>query len=206
MPRRPARRFRPAPDPLEPRALLSVATPTPAPTRPPAIGTPLVIRPAAEPTRASSLVAHFFGPYTTTPGRSADVRAQTLLRGGGGANVFRHGDLLLTLAVPADPSEPITGTASLFDKNYPQTGTALVLDLEGPAPGAAAPGGRVTRLGWTVSDSSQGAFTDASGSGTVEFRWRPAGRSGRLPERGSLGVQFRGRIETNPALNPIRID
>jgi hypothetical protein len=201
MPRRRAR-TRLAIEPLEGRALLSAVAAMPA--RRPAIGLPLVIRPASGPSREASFVAHFYGPYTTAPGRSADVRSQTLLRGGGGANLFRHGDLLLTLSVPADPSRPITGTASLFDKNYPQTGTALVLDLEGPNTPDAL--GRVSRLGWTVSDSSQGAFTDADGSGAVEFRWRPAGRGTRLPGRGSLGVQFRGRVETNPALNPIRID
>lgn len=148
--------------------------------------------------------ATFFGPYVLGRGRFVEQARQASFQGGGTSSAFLHGNFLMALFTPEDPSEPITGTATLFDKNYPQTGNSLVLDLTADRDSMRE--GLPTRLSWEVSDSSQGAFLEAKGQGTATIRYLPGGP---LPARalaaGRAGVQFRGQVITNGAVNPLRV-
>ncbi|MBX6314278.1 MAG: hypothetical protein IRY99_15405 [Isosphaeraceae bacterium] len=148
--------------------------------------------------------AAFKGRYTIGPGRTFDQKSQTFLSAGGTATAFLHGEVLLAVFTPQDPSQPITGTASLFDRDYPQTGNLLILDLQGDP--SSERNGRPTHLTWTVNDNSSGTFAGAEGQGTVELSYVPRGK---LPPRATgagLGfVQFRGELNTNGTTNPLRV-
>src|SRR4051794_22715548 len=78
--------------------------------------------------------ARFRGQFFTGPGRFTDVALQTHVTAGGTSNQFLHGNVLIGINTPTDPTQPVTGTAELFDKNVSTTGTVLVLSLTGTAP------------------------------------------------------------------------
>jgi hypothetical protein len=145
-----------------------------------------------------SFFAAFTGPFTIGRGQSQSERLRTFLKGNGTSNRFLKGNLKLALSTPADPTRPISGTATLFDQNYPQTGNQLVLDLIGPP----SVDGRPPVLSWKVGDGSSGAFTNTVGEGTLELRFHPGGDRPRPAlVAGNAGVQFRGRLVSDRTVN-----
>jgi hypothetical protein len=139
--------------------------------------------------------AHFQGPYTTGPGRLTNQALLTFVNAGGTSNQFLHGNVLIAINTPSDPTQPVTGTAQLFDKNVATTGTSLVLDLQGNAPaGLLKP---PTQLTWTVDSSSGGQYTNATGQGTLNIIYFPGGRRpARALQAGTAGAVFQGQVFT----------
>ena len=109
----------------------------------------------------------------------------------------------MALFNPVDPTQPITGEAALIVKNVANTGNLLALTLHGdPQPGDH---GLPTRLTWTVDDNSGGNYTGATGQGTAQIVYFPAGK---LPKRafgaGRFGIVFRGEVATVGVFNVVR--
>lgn len=150
--------------------------------------------------------ATFSGQFTQGPGRLTSQASQIFLSGGGQSSAFRHGDLQLALFMPKDPSAAVTGSAALIVKNVSNSGNLLALNLQGTTQ-QLDQFGRPTLLNWTVGDGSGGTFSDATGSGTLEIRYRPFGRPNRRGvSTGGVNVLFRGQIDTigvNNVLLPI---
>src|SRR5262249_7530946 len=116
---------------------------------------------------------------------------------GGTSNQFLHGNVLIGMNTPADPTQPVTGTAQLYDKNVSTTGTVLVLNLTGAAP--TDPERPPTHLTWTVDGSPEGSYSNATGPGTLDLIYFP-GRGIRHPQRallsGIAGAVFKGQVNT----------
>src|SRR3954468_22305434 len=162
----PSRRHEVCVEGLEPRDLLSVlplhraqiarvahaitSAQTPTPTPAPAPTPHEVVR--------EQFSARFQGQFFTGPGRFTDEALRTQMNAGGTSNQFLHGNVLINIASPKDPTRPVTGTAQLFEKNVSTTGTILVLDLTGTAP--ADPTRPPSHLTWTVNSSSSGTYTN----------------------------------------------
>jgi hypothetical protein len=94
----------------------------------------------------------------------------------------------------------------LIVKNVTNSGNLLDVDINSSTARFDAQG-RPTLLAWSVTDNSGGLFTNATGSGTVQIRYRPMGRMGRHGNgTGGADVVFRGQIDTigvNNMLRPI---
>ena len=148
--------------------------------------------------------AAFNGSYVVGPGRIEGQALRTYMNVAGTSSAFLHGQAQVALAIPTDPTQGLTGTATLLDKNYAQTGNFLMLDLQGdPQP---SPDGRPMRLTWSVADSSSGTFAGAGGQGILVVSYHPGGR--RPPQAlhwGRVGVQFRGQITLNGTTNPLLV-
>jgi hypothetical protein len=133
--------------------------------------------------------ARFSGPLRIGPGRSSAQSASVYIRAGGTSNAFFRGIVLIGLTIPADPTAPVTGLASIFPSNESATGSNLVLDLTAPRPADGSP---PTVLGWTVDGASGGLWANAVGSGTLTLR---------LNRRGTAGAIFQGNIVTTGVTN-----
>jgi hypothetical protein len=142
-----------------------------------------------------SFDARFQGPFTTGPGRFTNEALLTFVKGGGTSNQFLHGDVLIKITTPKDPTQPVTGTAELLSKTVATSGTILVLDLTGRAPAnPLQPPGHLT---WTVSGSSSGTYTNATGQGTLDLIYFPGGkRPQRAFQAGTAGAVFHGQVNT----------
>src|SRR5262249_50646917 len=81
--------------------------------------------------RREQFVARFVGPYSVVPGRTSTEAMQPLIQGAGTANTMLHSDIQIRLVTPKDPTLPIGGTTTIFDRNV-NTNTALGLDLAAP--------------------------------------------------------------------------
>jgi hypothetical protein len=139
--------------------------------------------------------ARFQGPFTTGPGRFKNDALLVHMSGGGTANQFLHGNVLIQVTRPTDPTQPVTGTAELFAKNVATTGTVLVLDLAGTAP--SDPMKPPAHLTWTVNPSSGGLYTNSTGQGTLDLVYFPGGkRPQRTFQAGTAGAVFQGQINT----------
>ena len=157
----------------------STATPVPTPHE--------MVREAFE--------ARFQGPYNTGPGRFTSDALLTHVNAGGTSNQFLHGNVLIQITTPRDPTQPVTGTAELFEKNVATTGTILVLDLTGTSP--ADPTRPPSHLNWTVNGNSSGFYTNAKGQGTLNLIYFPGGRRPqRSFQAGNAGSVFQGQIYT----------
>ena len=89
-------------------------------------GTP---KPAA--LKREQFTARFVGPYSVVPGRTTTEATQTLIQGAGTANTMLHSDIQIRLVTPKDPSLPIGGVLTIFDRNL-NSNTVLGFDLSAP--------------------------------------------------------------------------
>lgn len=134
--------------------------------------------------------ATFSGFYVVGPGRFSSQASQISVRGAGRSNCFLHGEMLMKVATPKDPTQPTTGAMTMFDRNM-SNGSQLGLLLTA-VPGAVDSHGRPTRFTFeTDSDVSGGAFTASSGEGILTVRYQATGRSG-----GRAFLVARGNVYT----------
>lgn len=148
--------------------------------------------------------ARFAGSFATGAGRFTDQAMQVYVKGGGTSSAFLHADIQMALYTPADPTGQTTGTAALIVKNVTNSGNLLVLDLQGDTT-TLDRAGRPTHFTWTVDGSSGGTFGGATGQGTVDIYYRGGGKLPRQAKgAGSVGVIFKGLIDTNGVTNLLR--
>ena len=120
-------------------------------------------------------VARYVGTYTVGAGRTSDESIQTFITAAGSANTMRHSDIQLLLVTPKDPSLPIGGVSTIFDRNL-NTNTVLGFDVA-----AAQSPLFINRLGLpsflpTVSldvNLSAGTYDEAYAVGTMSIRYTP---------------------------------
>jgi hypothetical protein len=162
--------------------------------------------------RRQQFSARYVGPYSVVPGKTTTQAIQTLIQGAGTANTMLHSDVQMRLVTPKDPSLPIGGVLSIFDRNI-NTNTVLGLDL-------AAAQSNVDRAGrpndfTTVTidaNISAGTYVEGYAQGTVKIRYIPGGRRsvpGALSQ-GTAIVTIHAQIYTanaafllrNVSLNP----
>ncbi len=206
-------RFDPLLERLEGRQILSV-TPliyfgSPGSTPPPgavATAAPSVVPhlPTAREQVLEKFFALFKGVYQASPARFTDQVQQFFFAASGLSSGFKHGDIEMAVYTPADPSQPVTGSAFMIVKNYGNTGNSLGVDLTADASSLDALG-RPTQMTWTVNGNSGGAFADATGSGTLDIKYFPShGHARGLFGSAQVGLIFQGTITTNRVTNSVR--
>jgi len=135
--------------------------------------------------------AVFTGPFAIGPGRYSDQAHILYMRGVGGSNFFRHGNINLGIVIPKDPSAQVTGEAVLADKNV-NSGGILGLQIVADQFDQF---GRPTHLIF-VEDPNiySGAFFVESSTGTVDIGYHG----------GAATVVFNGNVYTSGLTNPLR--
>lgn len=153
-----------------------------------------------------NFTAIFYGPYIIGPPRYTGYVSQTYASAGGFSTAFLRGNVQLGFQTPSSASQGPTGTATLFPKNYMLVSSILTLQIQGDP--TQPHDGRPTMLNWVVSTGS-GAFTGASGSGTLQLIYRP-GNGGFLHAsgwgRGNVALIFRGVLFLSGTNNALRIN
>jgi hypothetical protein len=81
--------------------------------------------------RKEQFRAHFVGTYTEGAGSTTDEARQVLITGAGSTNQMLHSDIQMLLVTPNDPSSPIGGVATIFDRNI-NTNSTAGFDLAAP--------------------------------------------------------------------------
>lgn len=166
-----------------------------------------VLNPVGTPTRRQALKtsfgAGFNGTYEVGPGRYSFEASQIFISGKGGSSAFLHGDVLVRIAVPNDPSVPPTGILTMFDKNR-TSGSAIGLSLTAD-PASLDRFGRPTRFDYQIGDNpiSSGTFAADQGQGTVRIYYGPP--RGRGIQQGPAMVLVRGQLYTTGATNPLLV-
>lgn len=125
--------------------------------------------------KREQFTARYVGPYSVVPGKTTTQATQTLIQGAGTANTMLHSDLQVRLVTPSDPSLPIGGVLSIFDRNI-NTNTVLGLDLA--APQSAVDGtGRPNRFTTVTLDPniSSGVYVEGYSEGVVVIHYIPGG-------------------------------
>src|SRR5262249_10514866 len=140
----------------------------------------LALAPTGNPTpserRRQQFVARFVGPYSVQPGRTNTEAIQTLIQGAGTANTMLHCDIQIRFTTPKDPSLPIGGVSTIFDRNL-NTNTALGLDLAAPQSNVDR-GGRPNHIPTVTLDVNQSAGTYVQGfaQGVMNIHYIPGPR------------------------------
>jgi hypothetical protein len=144
--------------------------------------------------------------------RFTDQKAQFLYAGSGGSNRNVALRLVMRLYTPLDPTAPVTGLASVRNRDVATTGTNLILDLTGSTANLDA-FGRPTHLTWTVDGSSGGSYAGAvavnpdgtPGVGTLDITY--SGNPNHAPHggvnAGSANAILRGFIQTNNGVTQV---
>jgi hypothetical protein len=153
--------------------------------------------------------AVFYGPYIIGPPRFSGDVSQTYTNSGGTASAFLHGNLQLGFQTPSAASQGPAGSATLFPKDYLMTGSFLMLRLQGDPTDARD--GRATSFNWSVTSASSGAFTNASGSGTLQLVYHPGPPDGGYLHAhgrgtGNVSAIFRGTLILDGTANPLRLN
>ena len=156
--------------------------------------------------------ARYVGPYSVVPGKTTTQAAQTLIQGAGTANTMLHSDVQMRLVTPSDPSLPIGGVLSIFDRNI-NTNTVLGLDLAAPQ-SSVDRGGRPNDFSTVSLDAniSAGTYVQSYARGVVKIHYIPGGQR-TIPgaiSQGTAIVTIHAQIYTanasfllrNVSLNP----
>ncbi|MFO0951787.1 MAG: hypothetical protein U0835_11690 [Isosphaeraceae bacterium] len=212
--RKAGNRLGPSVERLEGRSLLSFYGPLrPAPARlrtaavvgdvsasnvvgapPPPLGAPS----PAEAAR-SRFVAKLAGTFETAPGRYEKQPLQGIVLTTGGSNQALRLQSQMQFFLYSDPSLTPNGQINLSAKNVSNTGNQLILDLTAD-PTSPAQHGLPTRYNFTVSDSSGGLWSNATGSGILEISYRYTGRPHGARGKGNAIIVIQGTVVTNHGL------
>ncbi len=119
--------------------------------------------------------ARYVGPYSVVPGKTTTQTQQTLIQGAGTANTMLHSDVQMRLVTPSDPSLPIGGVLSIFDRNI-NTNTVLGLDLAAPQ-SSVDQDGRPNDFSSVSVDAniSSGTYVEGYSQGVIKIRYLPGG-------------------------------
>ena len=166
---------------------------------PPAFGVNQALTPTGTVTahelRRERFVARFTGTYTIGPGRTSTEAFQTFIAATGTANTMLHSDIQVRIITPTDPSAPISGVSTIFDRNL-NSNTTLGLDLLAPQPGVDRRG-RPTQFPSLTPDvnASAGVYVDPYGQGVMTIRYLPNGkRTPGVIEQGKAIVTIHAQI------------
>ena len=126
--------------------------------------------------RKERFTAQYVGTYTVGAGRTSTEAIQTFITGVGTANTMLHSDIQLLIITPKDPTTPIGGVSTIFDRNL-NSNTALGFDLT--APSQYVDQARPAQLFPDVSidpNISSGTYVEAYSAGTMNIHYIPSGK------------------------------
>lgn len=148
-------------------------------------------------------VAAMGGPYAIGPGMFTDQALHISASGVGSSSAFLHGNYQMSIVVPKDPTQPITGVVSMFDRNI-NSGGLFSVDLTG-TPGGFDRAGRPNLFTYVTDvNLSAGIFGESDIHGTLQVRYQPSGRpSPGGFEQGTAQVLFRAQVFTVGTNNPL---
>jgi hypothetical protein len=126
--------------------------------------------------KRQQFTARYVGPYSVVPGETTTQATQTLIQGAGTANTMLHSDIQMRLVTPIDPSQPIGGVSTIFDRNL-NTNTVLGLDLSAPQSDVDS-SGRPDQFPTVTIDAniSSGTYVEGYSQGIINIRYIPGGR------------------------------
>lgn len=126
--------------------------------------------------KRQQFTARYVGPYSVVPGETTTQATQTLIQGAGTANTMLHSDIQMRLVTPIDPSQPIGGVSTIFDRNI-NTNTVLGLDLSAPQ-SAVDRSGRPDDFSTVTIDPniSAGTYVEGYSQGIVKIHYIPGGK------------------------------
>ncbi len=126
--------------------------------------------------KRAEFAARYVGPYSVVPGKTTTQALQTLIQGAGTANTMLHSDIQIRLVTPSDPSLPIGGVLTIFDRNI-NTNTVLGLDLAASQSDVDS-AGRPNFIPTVSLDAniSSGTYIEGYAQGVVKIRYIPGGR------------------------------
>ena len=140
----------------------------------------LALTPTGSPTkreqRRERFTAQYVGTYTVGAGRTSTEAAQTFITGVGTANTMLHSDIQLLIITPKDPTTPIGGVSTIFDRNL-NSNTALGFDLTTPSQYVDKAGHPNYFPDVSIDPNiSGGTYVEAYSSGTMSIRYIPSGK------------------------------
>jgi hypothetical protein len=140
------------------------------------------LAPTGTPTRRQQrrerFVAQYEGTYTVGVGATSDQKNQVFITAAGSANTMLHSDIQMLLVTPNDPTEPIGGVSSIFDRNL-NSNSALGFDLSAPQTTGYVNKNGLPDFFSTVSldaNISAGAYIEGFSQGTMNIRYIPSGK------------------------------
>jgi hypothetical protein len=145
--------------------------------------------------RRERFVAKYVGNYTMGAGRTSTEANDIFITGAGTANTMLHSDIQMLLITPTDPSTPISGVSTIFDRNI-NTNTVLGIDLATPIQEVDR-GGRPNNIQAVTLDVniSAGAYVDGFAQGTIKIHYIPSGKhSPGVISQGKAIVMIRAQI------------
>jgi hypothetical protein len=150
-------------------------------------------------------VARYLGSYTQGPGRTSTEASTTFVTGLGDANSMLHSDIQMLLVTPKDPSTPIGGVSTIFDRNI-NSNTTLGFNLSAPAQNVDR-AGRPNDLP-TVSldvNISSGVYVEGFSQGVINIHYIPSGkRTPGVISQGKAIVTIHAQIYTANAAFVLR--
>jgi hypothetical protein len=149
--------------------------------------------------RQEQFKARFVGTYTVGGGRTSTEKNEVFITGAGSANTILHADIQMLLVTPIDPSKPVGGVSSIFDRNI-NTNTVLGLDLSSPQTSATFDrAGRPVFLNKVGIDAniSSGTYVEGFSVGTVSIKYIPSAKRMRgVLSQGKAIVTIHAQIYT----------
>ena len=126
--------------------------------------------------KKEQFTARYVGPYSVVPGKTTTQAIQTLIQGAGTTSTMLHSDIQMRLVTPIDPSLPIGGVSSIFDRNI-NTNTVLGLDLSAPQSNVNG-AGRPDHFTTVTIDAniSSGTYVEGYSQGVINIKYLPGGR------------------------------
>jgi hypothetical protein len=137
--------------------------------------------------RKDRFLARYVGTFTVGAGRTSTESSQTFITAAGTANTMLHSDIQMLLVTPKDPSSPIGGVSTIFDRNI-NSNTALGLDLAAPSQNVDRAGrpNNIPTLGLDLNIST-GVYTEGYSQGVIKIQYLPDNK--RTP-----GVISQGKV------------
>lgn len=155
--------------------------------------------------------ATFTGVYTLGNGRYDSQSSSFEFRGAGTGTYFLHGDVQLGTVTPKDPTHPVSGLITMFDRNI-NTNFVYGGDISGDRVTGVDRFGRPTQLSFTTDvNISAGITVESLSQGTITIRYLSGGHASRgvlAQGRASILVQARvytlgsSQILKNASINP----
>ncbi len=176
---------------------------------PPPVGTNLALTPTGTLTRKQlkreNFTAWFKGTYTIGPGSTSTEASQISITAAGNTNRILHADIQVLIITPKDPSTPIGGVSSIFDRNI-NSNTSLGLDMLAPQQDVNG-GGRPDDFPILTPDVniSAGTYADPYGQGVMTIHYVPSSKhSPGVIQQGTAIVKIHAQIYSADTSNILR--
>ncbi len=176
---------------------------------PPEVGANLALTPTGTLTRRQLKREHFTawfkGTYTIGPGRTSTEASQISITAAGNTNTILHADIQVLIITPKDPSTPIGGVSTIFDRNI-NSNTTLGIDMLAPQQNVDG-GGRPDDFPSLTPDVniSSGTYADPFGQGVMTIHYLPSRKhTPGVIQQGTVIVKIHAQIYSADTSNILR--